>query len=245
MARHFHYGEPCEGPECNRKAQEGVLCSSHAMQMRTRGYLTPLYSQYNKAPLLPGEKFGRLTIVSGPLPNPNEWTCQKSNIMAICDCGAMVIASRNHIRKGLKKSCGCLWSEYIKTPEFRAQNKTHGFGKHPLYGTWNQMRHRCHDPKHSNYSAYGGRGISVYEPWREDVAAFINWITANLGTRPEGYSLDRIDVDGNYEPGNLRWADRFTQAANQRRVLALVRVGELEEENARLRTRLRELGDSA
>jgi hypothetical protein len=84
-----------------------------------------------------------------------------------------------------------------------------------LYNTWYAMVNRCTNPKNTSYARYGGRGITVYEPWLTDTMAFAEWIYANLGPKPERHSLDRIDNDGNYEPGNLRWADGSTQANNQ------------------------------
>lgn len=86
---------------------------------------------------------------------------------------------------------------------------------HPLYRRWQGMLARCENPNHQAYKNYGGRGITVCAEWH-DVAAFIAWIDANLGSPPDGCTLDRIDNDGNYEPGNLRWAPRKVQRANQR-----------------------------
>ena len=91
---------------------------------------------------------------------------------------------------------------------------THGMHSHPLYHTWWNMVRRCHHPAHPAYPRYGGREIWVWEPWRTDVRHFIEWIEANLGPRPDGMSLDRIDNDGWYEPGNLRWATPKMQTAN-------------------------------
>jgi hypothetical protein len=82
--------------------------------------------------------------------------------------------------------------------------------------TWTAMIRRCHNPDSDNYQWYGGRGISVWPGWRYDAEAFTDWILENLGPRPEGHSLDRTGNDGNYEPGNLKWSNRFEQAQNSR-----------------------------
>ncbi len=105
----------------------------------------------------------------------------------------------------------------------------------PVYGTWQGMKGRCLNPTDRQYRNYGGRGISVHSDWRDDFPAFRDWVEANLGKRPEGYSLDRIDNDGNYEPGNLRWASARTQAGNRRTIAALEgQVSFLRAELARL-----------
>lgn len=93
---------------------------------------------------------------------------------------------------------------------------THGLSTHQLYGTWHLMLRRCENPAVKDYPNYGGRGITVCAEWH-DVTTFITWIEANLGARPTGMTLDRLNPDGNYEPGNVRWASAATQAANRRR----------------------------
>lgn len=85
-----------------------------------------------------------------------------------------------------------------------------------LYDIWYQARARCHNPAHRKYPAYGGRGIQMSEEWREDVAAFVGYLEAVLGPKPDGCSLDRIDNEGNYGPGNLKWSTTFQQANNKR-----------------------------
>lgn len=75
---------------------------------------------------------------------------------------------------------------------------------------------RCHDSKNRVYDCYGGRGITVHGPWRQSPQAFVAWVDEHLGQRPDRHSLDRINNDGNYEPGNLRWADYKTQNNNRR-----------------------------
>lgn len=85
-----------------------------------------------------------------------------------------------------------------------------------LYDIWYQERGRCHNPEHPKYPAYGGRGIQMCAEWREDVAAFVDYVISALGSRPDGCSLDRIDNDGNYAPGNLKWSTPVQQANNKR-----------------------------
>lgn len=91
-----------------------------------------------------------------------------------------------------------------------------GRSKHPLFGTWHQMIRRCHDPRAINWHLYGARGITVCDEWRESFWAFARAV----GERPAGHQLDRIDNDGNYEPGNVRWATRSENLSNKRRNLA-------------------------
>ena len=96
-----------------------------------------------------------------------------------------------------------------------ALKTTHGYRgrRDPLYNVWNGMRQRCHNPNQPHYPRYGGRGISVCDRWLK----FENFL-ADMGEPPgPGYSLDRIDNDGNYEPGNVRWATKAEQRANQRK----------------------------
>lgn len=84
-----------------------------------------------------------------------------------------------------------------------------------IYELWKRIKQRCYNENHTFYKNYGGRGIKVFDNWISDYRSFESWILNNLGEKPEGFSLDRIDNDGNYEPGNLRWADRKTQNNNQ------------------------------
>lgn len=86
---------------------------------------------------------------------------------------------------------------------------------HPLWPTWDMMIWRCENPKHQAYKNYGGRGITVYGPWH-DAATFIHDVLSELGPRPPGMTLDRIDNDGPYAPGKVRWATQAEQSRNQR-----------------------------
>ena len=117
-------------------------------------------------------------------------------------CGKEFRVMANSVKTKHTKSCGCL------------RGKEHNLTKHRLYNTWHRINYRCTNPNSQDYPDYGARGILVCEEW-QDVKNFIEWVDS---THPniEGYTLDRIDNDGNYEPSNCRWADRTTQVCNQR-----------------------------
>jgi hypothetical protein len=125
------------------------------------------------------------------------WLCR-------CRCGSEKIVEGSNLRSGRSTSCGCLRTEL--------QTK-HGLWTDPRYCAYYAMLRRCYNPNHSRYADYGGRGIAVCQRWRESLEVF----AADVGPRPApGYSLDRIDNDGNYEPDNVRWATAAEQIANQR-----------------------------
>ncbi len=172
----------------------------------------------NKLPILPGQRFGRWTVLE-----PGRYLAHGSKRRPAaecqCDCGTIRAAVRlDQMRGGMSLSCGCLNKEL--SAAMAEVNTIHGLSRHPLYRTWQSMRQRCENPRAKDYPRYGGRGITVCAGWR-DVTAFITWIEANIGPRPDGMTLDRADNDGNYEPGNMRWATRKQQAANRQKVLAL------------------------
>lgn len=150
-------------------------------------------------------------------------TSSNSPVRCRCDCGKERLLSRAiQLTKSRypSRSCGCRMSKK-GAAAIRAAKATHGLSNHPIYGLWVGIVARTSKPTDFAYKWYGARGIRIYEPWRTDPTPFIEWITENLGPRPEGCSLDRIDNDGDYEPGNLRWATQLVQARNKRSIWRL------------------------
>lgn len=148
---------------------------------------------------LTGETFGRLSVLRREENDKRGtiWTC-------LCECGVQKVVSTQLLRTGHAKSCGCLQREaWCKT--------THGATNTKAFRAWQMMKNRCTNKNHKDWLYYGIRGITFCERW----GSFENFL-ADMGP-PEGdVSLDRIDVNGNYEPANCRWADSKTQARNRR-----------------------------
>ena len=124
-----------------------------------------------------------------------------------CSCGNEFEAVISAVNSGVIKSCGC-----YRISRIIEANSTHGMAYHPLYGTWKGMKARCYNKKAKGYKNYGGRGIKVCDRWLD----INNFIEDMYPSYQEDLSLDRIDVNGNYEPTNCRWADACTQAQNSR-----------------------------
>lgn len=160
-----------------------------------------------------GQRFGALMVVERYAENTrlgkSKWLCR-------CGCGTEIVAVSGNLTHGNTKSCGCMkaaWCGGVKT--------SHGMSRHrggapsaPEYNSWCGMIARCENPNAPKYADYGGRGITVCDRRRDSFETFFE----DMGPRPTpGHSIDRIDVDGNYEPGNCRWATAKVQANNQRR----------------------------
>ena len=156
-----------------------------------------------------GTKYNRLTLIEY-IPYKG-WLCR-------CDCGNEIIVKGYNIFNGHTKSCGC-----IKNVNIRKANSTHGESKSRLYGIWRAMINRCNNQSHQSYNRYGGRGIKVCPEWSSEFLNFKKWALDN------GYSdnltIDRIDVDGNYEPSNCRWVTWDVQFNNKRNSISITYHG--------------------
>ena len=154
------------------------------------------------------------------------------------DCGATTYERRaNRIEAALQRGCrfcshkGQSRVERERRSLYESNYRQDGRNRHPLYITWMGMLTRCYDTKHKSYSSYGGRGIEVCPRWQLDFWAFVE----DVGDRPEGTTLDRIDGNGHYEPNNCRWADWSQQMSNRRWCSLLTDEEYLEQQKAKRR----------
>lgn len=152
---------------------------------------------------LTGKKFGKLTVIERTenIGNRVAWLCK-------CDCGNEKVVRGDDLKTGNTKSCGCYRDEFKRVHG----HNTKRHGRTPEYTSWNHMMQRCYNPKNNMYEFYGAKGVTVCERWHE----FKNFIE-DMGEKPStGHTIDRIDVYGNYEPSNCRWATREQQDRNVR-----------------------------
>ena len=163
---------------------------------------------------LTGLKFGKWTVIEKTGKDKNSralWECK-------CDCGKTVLVNGNALNRGVSKSCGCSRKERAKGMGINNQKHGHCISKDgksinsKTYNSWYSMTQRCRYIKQDSYSSYGGRGIIVCDKWKD----FSNFLR-DMGERPDGTSLDRINSDGNYEPSNCRWASFRKQTENRRK----------------------------
>lgn len=157
-----------------------------------------------------GQKFGNFTVLEIIPHHYNEHgTRILTKAKCECKCGTIKTVNVNNLQAGNTISCGCVGRENAKIASTK-----HGLSSNIIYNLWRRINNRCYNKNTRGYEWYGGRGITNY--WKDDVVSFVNYILEELGPRPsKKHSLDRIDNDGNYEPGNLRWATYKQQANNK------------------------------
>ena len=169
--------------------------------------------KFNLKKDLSNERFGKLLVIEPVGKTPNRhiiWRC-------ICDCGNELRTASTHLLSGHTTSCGC----YLNNIRGKA-TITHGKSKSSTYKVWCEIIERTSNPNSKKYERYGGKGITICQRWRDSFEAFLE----DMGERPKGTSIDRINNLGNYEPGNCRWADHKTQCRNRSSNINLTFRGE-------------------
>lgn len=154
-----------------------------------------------------GDRVGRLTVLRcvGTKNKRRVWECK-------CDCGEIVQVRQDCLTRQVTTSCGCRMREHQHSPHYYSTK--HGLYQTRIYRIWKGIKRRCNSPKATGYADYGGRGITICDEWAKDFMSFYTWAMEN-GYMDE-LSIDRIDVNGNYEPANCRWASNSEQRSNQR-----------------------------
>lgn len=158
---------------------------------------------------LTGERFGKI-VVMGRIKKEGS---KKTLFKCICDCGKEKIFQSDDLRRGKIKSCGCWKSQHMK--KIGKENTKHGMTNSRLYNIWHGSKERCQNKNSKDYKNYGGRGIRMCHEWENSFQNFYDWAISH-GYK-ENLTIDRINVNGDYCPGNCRWVDIKTQNQNKRK----------------------------
>lgn len=191
----------CQGSDGDFGADLDISCILSGVMRRS----------YKQAPV--GARFGSL-VVTGAVCRNGHWFWE-----CLCDCGNTTSAQGATLESGERHSCGC-----TRARNLRARRLTHGYSCSATYTCWSQMIQRCTNPKNIGWSHYGGRGINVCERWRSSFVLFLH----DMGERPPGMTIDRINVNGGYCPENCRWASIIEQRRNKRNTIYLMLDGKEE-----------------
>lgn len=161
-----------------------------------------------------GKTFARLTVTGEAEKYVTPKGQKKRRVFVRCNCGNELTVVLDSLTRGITASCGCYRKELLVAPRKHGYTRNARKEARPSeYATWFNMIQRCENPKNKAYPYYGGRGISVCKEWRESFSAFLN----DMGRKASpDLSIDRIEVNGNYEFGNCRWATKIEQARNKR-----------------------------
>ena len=155
---------------------------------------------------LKGQKFGKLTVIERA-----ENKGKNTRWLCLCECGNKTIVHAISLRSGSTKSCGC-----YKSIAPKLSNTKHGMSHTTTHKIWCDIKSRCFCLNDPAYKNYGGRGITMCDRWKNSFEAFYEDVSKLPHFNEKGFTLDRIDNDGNYEPNNVRWVDRITQGNNKR-----------------------------
>lgn len=159
-----------------------------------------------------GDQYGMLLVLSEAERQRKLSGASVRVFLCKCTCGTVKSVRLSNLRSGSTVSCGC-FHKALASETLRAAATKHGQSNTAVYRVWQSMKRRCHDAKDASYERYGAKGISVCQEWRDSFEAF----AADMGPRPDGMTLERMDSKGNYEPGNVRWATYTEQARNTSR----------------------------